>query len=255
MSLSKIDFRSLGIQVKAYIWDNACAVPAPPVGRFLPFAWCYYSSPNNEPLSKIYNTLIRISNHSHILIFDQDSTVDEVFFRHLASSINRGCADIYVPVIRHSGRTISPGRLNWIKGGPLRGVVSDTMLPFGFTAMMSGLCIRRKFLVRLGQKPFDERLRLYGVDTRFCRDLGRVGGKAFLTGAVLPHDSALRSTTDPRAALQRRVWLWQSWLHVFDNNLIEVVAIRCYVLWKAWRATRGKHAPGRFLDVVSEVFH
>jgi GT2 family glycosyltransferase len=189
-----------------------------------------------------------------MVIFDQDSRVDDAFFRHLITGIAHVHADVFVPVIRHAGKTISPGRLQWIKGAALHGVAADTMLPRGFTAMMSGLCIRRAFLVRLPPQPFDERLCLYGVDTRFCRDIARLGATAYLTSAVLGHDSALRSTTDPHAVLQRQIWLWQSWLHVFDRNLFEVLAIRCYVLWKAWRASVDPRSPGRFLDVIAEVF-
>jgi hypothetical protein len=253
-TLSQVDFRALGIDVEVHIWDNARAEPAPPVGHSLPFTWSYYASAANEPLSKIYNTLVRRSQKSHLVIFDQDSSVNNAFFQDLTDSIKRIRADVFVPIIKHNGQTISPGRLRWIKGAALRSVVAGTLLPAGFTAMMSGLCIRRAFLARFGVQPFDERLRLYGVDTRFCRDLTQLGGRGYVTGAVLGHDSALRSTIDPCAVLQRQIWLWQSWLCVFDRNLIEILAIRFYVLWKAWRVTVGLRAPNRFFAIVSEVF-
>jgi GT2 family glycosyltransferase len=191
-----------------------------------------------------------------VVIFDQDSSVDTAFFEELVDSLGKVelAADVFVPVIRHDGQLISPGRLRWIKGEALRSVTTKAMLPTDFTAMMSGMCISRSFLAQLAPQPFDERLRLYGVDTRFCRDLARHGARAYLHGALLGHDSALRSTTDPRAALQRQIWLWQSWLHVFDRNLFEVLAIRCYVLWKAFRVSVGARTRGNFFDVIAEVF-
>ncbi|MGN8138961.1 glycosyltransferase family 2 protein [Paraburkholderia sp. 22099] len=254
VSLSRIDFAALGIDVEVHIWDNARSVPAPPNPNFLPFLWRYLASPDNEPLSKVYNLLVRESTRRHVVIFDQDSNVGANFFEKLANSIDKVEADVFVPVIRHGERLISPGRLRWIKGEALRSVATNAMLPRHFTAMMSGLCISSALLAQLAPQPFDERLRLYGVDTRFCRDLARHGARAYLHDAELGHDSALRSTTDARAALQRQIWLWQSWLHVFDRNLLEVLAIRCYVLWKALRVSVGPRAPGKFFDVIAEVF-
>ncbi|CAB3773041.1 glycosyltransferase [Paraburkholderia humisilvae] len=254
LTLSRIDFQALHIDVEVYVWDNAREALTSPDMGLLPFMCRYRWSRENEPLSKIYNTLLRLSRGEHVVIFDQDSSVDDTFFRKLVDSINVVHADLFVPVIWHEGEIISPGRLQWIKGAALRGVSPNTLLPVGFTAMMSGLCIRRAFLVRLAPRPFDERLHLYGVDTRFCRDVSNLDGKALVTGAVLGHDSALRSTVDPQAVLQRKIWLWQSWLYVFDRNLLEALAIRCYVLWKILRVSVGPRAPGRFLDVMNEVF-
>lgn len=254
ITLSQIDFIALGLDVEIYIWDNARLDPSPPRAGFLPAASRYFSSPENEPLSKVYNTLVGESNRPYVIVFDQDSSVDEEFFRQLSRSIAEVTADVFVPVIRHDGRTISPGRLRWIKGAALRQVKTNAMLPSGFTAMMSGLCISRKLLTQLEPRPFDERLWLYGVDTRFCRDLAARRGRAFLTAAELGHDSALRNTADPRATLQRQIWLWQSWLQVFDRNVLEALAIRCYVLWKVWRVSIARQSPARFVDVIAEVF-
>ncbi|CAG9226058.1 glycosyltransferase [Paraburkholderia caribensis] len=253
-TLSRIDFLSLGFDVECHIWDNAASVSAPPEQGFLPFKWRYISSRDNEPLSKVYNALISDTIGSLIIIFDQDSLVDESFFRSLAKSTLSICADVFVPVIKHDGYVISPGRLRWIKGAPLHHLSLNTMLPRHFTAMMSGLCIERSFLLRLGSKPFDERLRFYGVDTRFCRDLAINGGRAYVHDAVLGHDSALRSVTDSRAALDRQIWLWQSWLRVFDRNAAEVIAIRCYVLWKVWCTSWRQRMAVRFRELVVEVF-
>ncbi|MEM5353823.1 glycosyltransferase [Paraburkholderia caribensis] len=254
VTLSRIDFGSLGFDVELHIWDNAASVPTPPTQGFLPFKWRYIASQANEPLSKVYNAQLRNSISSYVIIFDQDSTVDEGFFRSLAASIANVRADVFVPVIRYDARVISPGRLRWIKGSALAHPKVDALLPRDFTAMMSGLCITRSLLRRLGPRPFDERLRFYGVDTRFCRDLAEHGGRAWLHGAVLGHDSALRSTKDSRAVLERQIWLWQSWLRVFDRNVGEVLAIRCYVIWKAWLASRREHTSFTFRDLIAEVF-
>lgn len=254
MTLSQIDFAALGIDAEVHIWDNAREQPAPPPADFLRIPWRYCSSAANEPLSKVYNTLVRASSRPYVAIFDQDSRVDARFFRELIEAIETREADVYAPRIMHGDKTISPGCLKWIKGASLPGVTGKAMLPRNFTAMMSGMCMSRALLALLGPRPFDERLRLYGVDTRFCRDLSRLGARAWITGAQLGHDSALRSTTDPAAILQRQIWLWQSWLRVFDRNPLEMLAIRGYVLWKAWRVASAVRARSRFFHVVAEVF-
>lgn len=254
VSLSRIDFAALNLDVEVHIWDNACASPAPPHADLLPVPWRYVASIENVPLSKAYNLLVRQSHRAHVVIFDQDSHVDAAFFGALSAAIDIDEAEVFAPLIRHGERVISPGRLRWIKGAPLPRVSANALLPTNFTAMMSGLCMSRALLARLGEQPFDERLWLYGVDTRFCRDLARHRARAYLTGAQLGHDSALRNTADPAAALQRHIWLWQSWLRVFDRNPFEIVAIRAYVLWKAWRVSRGSPASGRLFQVVAEVF-
>ncbi|WP_052426976.1 glycosyltransferase family 2 protein [Paraburkholderia terrae] len=254
VTLSQIDLQSLGFDVEVHIWDNAASVHSPPANGFLPFKWRYVTAPNNEPLSKVYNTLLRASNRSYVIVFDQDSSIDEYFFRSLAANVASAEADVFVPIIKHDGSVISPGRLRWIKGAPLADMKVNNILPSHFTAMMSGLCMKRAFLQRAGLRPFDERLRFYGVDTRFCRDLARRGGRAYLHDAVLGHDSALRSTMDPQTALERQIWLWQSWLRVFDMNIGEVIGIRCYLFWKAWRASRRADTSLSFRELLAKVF-
>lgn len=251
-SLRRLDFATLGIDIEVHIWDNS-PVPLCIGPETLPYNWHYVSSPSNDALSKVYNTLLCGTSRPYVMIFDQDSGVTETLFLCLRAGIEQMNADVFVPMIKHDGCVISPGQLRWIKGAPLRAVHPGELLPRNFTAMMSGLCISRSAVVRLGPHPFDERLRFYGIDTRFCRDLSRDGGTAYLYDAVLEHDSALRSTADPDAALERQIWLWQSWLHVFDRNLAESIAIRLYVLWKALRASCRPGAQRKFGDLVSKV--
>ena len=253
VTLSQINFAALGFQVDVHIWDNS-PEPIPVATGSLPFRWFYTASGSNVALSKVYNTLLRRSRRAYVMILDQDSRVGVALFRELAEALKQVRVDVFVPVIKHDDHVISPGRLLWIKGSALRSLQPGSFLPPTFTAMMSGLCFTRACFARFGPRPFDERLRFYGIDTRFCRDLAKRGGRAYLYDAVLGHDSALRSTTDHRAALERKIWLWQSWLRVFDRNLAEVIAIRCYVLWKIVQASRHSGAFRGFREVFTEVF-
>lgn len=237
---------------RVQIWDNS---PDPdPAAAALPSAWRYWWNGENVPLSHAYNAMLRASAKPHVLVFDQDSRFDAGFLRELRGGIDGVVADMYVPIIRHGGQLISPGRLRWIKGERLDTVLPRTFLPASFTAMMSGLCISRRFLERLGPAPFDERLRFYGIDTRLCRELNRRGGRAYLHAGTLGHDSALRDRRDPEQYVQRRIWLMRSWRHVFDANPAERLGVHLYVLWTTLRLVLGPGRARGALAILREVY-
>lgn len=230
-SIRRLDFSELGFSVTVHIWDNSPG-PAEPDQLSLPQNWNYFHDPQNSSLSKVYNTLFRQSTRPYVMILDQDSELSVDLFSKLHDSIAHVPADIFAPVIMHSGAVISPGKLLWIKGSRIRHLHRNALLPKNFTAMMSGLCINRSYLASLSDSPFDERLRFYGIDTKFCRDACARRAKAYVYDALLPHDSALRSTGNRSDHIERYIWLWQSWLHVFDRNIPEVIAIRLYIAFK-----------------------
>src|SRR5471030_835961 len=115
VSLRRLDFASLGFDVEVHIWDNS---PAPLYinPETLPHSWRYVSSLSNDALSKVYNTLLCGTSRPYVMIFDQDSSVTETLFLCLRAGIEQTNADVFVPMIKHDGRVISPGLLRWIKG-------------------------------------------------------------------------------------------------------------------------------------------
>lgn len=236
ISLRKLNLTNLGFSANVYIWDNSPEFDESSQYS-LPPNWHYIHEPKNPSLSIVYNTLLQRSAQPYVMILDQDSVLGTNLFSHLHDSVTRVLADIYVPVIEHAGKVISPGKLVWIKGSHIHPLQRNAILPKNFTAMMSGLCVKRDFFAGLSSKPFDERLRFYGVDTKFCRDASAQGAKAYIYDAVLPHDSALRNVSTQLDRIERHVWLWQSWLHVFDRNILEAVAIRLYIAFKIICAT------------------
>lgn len=252
-SLRELDFAALDIRPIVRIWHNA-ADPDMPEPDNLPEGWHYHPSADNTPLSVVYNTLYACGNSTYLMVFDQDTMVDFMLFAKLMEAIRRTQAEVLVARIEHDGQLISPGQLRWIQGRALASSQADRYLPRHFAAMMSGLCIKRLALQRLGLRPFDERLNFYGIDTRLCRDMSRLGSRAYFYDARLQHDSALRSQPDPTRLLTRRLWLWRSWLNVFDANLAERLGIRFYVLYKLWHTARDPRVERRFFSLVSEVF-
>lgn len=252
-SLRRLEYDPRKLQLRVHIWDNS-PEPDRDGAAALPAHWDYVCSQQNTPLSLVYNTLLKSSSAPHVMILDQDSDVGQALIDKLASCIRDIDADMYVPVIRHQEQMISPGRLHWIKGAPLRKACLNAFLPPYFTAMMSGLCISRCFLRDLGPAPFDERLWFYGIDTRLCRELNWRGGCAYLYDAVLGHDSALRDTDDPVQLMRRRIWLMRSWKYVFDADALERLGVHAYVLWSAWRLARRCGVTQSFFAILSEVY-
>lgn len=252
-SLRRFDYDPSQLQLRVRIWDNS-PEPDRKGAASLPAGWDYVCSEHNTALSLVYNTLLRSTSSPYVMIFDQDSQVGPALLHKLLGCIRDIDADMYVPIIRHQGTMISPGRLRWIKGAPLRKAWVNAFLPPHFTAMMSGLCISRRFLREIGPAPFDERLWFYGIDTRLCRELNWRGGRAYLYDAVLGHDSALRDTRDPVQLTRRRIWLMRSWKYVFDANALERLGVHAYVLWSAWRLARRRGAGQGFFAILSEVY-
>ncbi len=252
-SLRRLDCDPRDLQLRVHIWDNS-PEPDRDGAAALPAGWDYVCSQHNTALSLVYNRLLRSSTAPHVMILDQDSDVGQALIDKLVRCIRDIDADMYVPVIRHQEQMISPGRLRWIKGAPLRKAWPDAFLPPYFTAMMSGLCISRRFLRELGPAPFDERLWFYGIDTRLCRELNWRGGRAYLYDAVLGHDSALRDTRDPLQLMRRRIWLMRSWKYVFDADALERLGVHAYVLWSAWRLARRRGVSQGFFAILAEVY-
>jgi GT2 family glycosyltransferase len=251
-ALRRLNLQALGFAANIYIWDNSPHA-APIDTQTLDEGWRYHNCRENLPLSRVYNTLLAQSYGHYVLILDQDSVVDTSFFLKLGYGISRSRADVYVPIIRHEQRMVSPAKLLWIKGVPLRRYAAWSLLPRNFTAMMSGLCITRDYLRRCGTHPFNERLTFYGVDTRFFRDLSHRGGSAYLHGAILRHDSVLRPPEGRLPDIERQIWLWQSWLHVFDRNHLEATAVRLYIFWKVGGAIR-YYGPRLAWNILRAVF-
>lgn len=252
VSLKKLDLNDLGFSGNVYIWDNSPTVDIQSQ-RALPQNWHYCHDPENSPLSKVYNTLLQKSAQPYVMILDQDSELSSGIFSKLHDSLVHVPADVYVPVIEHAGKVISPGKLIWIKGSHIQPLQRNTRLPGNFTAMMSGLCATRRFLDRLSDNPFDERLRFYGIDTRFCCDASARGAQAYVYDAVLPHDSALRGVSSNSEQIERHIWLWKSWLQVFDRNIFEMAAIRLYIAFKLVRSVKrnGKYT---LRELFSKVY-
>lgn len=77
----------------------------------------YFNSPENMPLSAIYNTSLDdyCHNKDYLMIFDQDSKFDGNYFIEFEKSIGRSQYDIVLPVIKYKNKIVSPTRVIYLK--------------------------------------------------------------------------------------------------------------------------------------------
>lgn len=192
-SLETLDLSPYDIEMKVHIWDNSADCFGIDSLAFMKLPSSYRHSGKNSSLAEAYNSVIKIdSSANYYLILDDDSVITQEYLEALVTFVNTG-KKLAVPKIFNSGKLISPGKINGVRGAEL----SVDSLQEGdnqitsFTAMMSGTIINRD-VFDFGIQ-FDERLTLYGIDTKFFLDFQKKFTGFYLMDVSLDHDSALRN--------------------------------------------------------------
>lgn len=193
-SISSIDFASIGVRPSFYIRDNS--IEGFDLEGFKeivrsPVVVSHDSA--NMPLSYVYNRFVEQCSDADLsIIFDDDSVVTKEYFSQFGDFLSSN-ASVAVPTIFDGSLMISPGTTSGIKGKSLAfsslNIGAENHLPL--VAMMSGVVIKR-FVFDLWGVRFDERLNLYGIDTKFFQDVLSHGGHIFVFDFKLAHDSCLR---------------------------------------------------------------
>lgn len=196
-SLESLDLSSCDIEIKVNIWDNSADGFGPDSLIFMELPLFYQHSGKNSSLAEAYNTVIKSDlSADYYLIVDDDSVITQAYFDALITFVNSG-KELALPKIFNAGNLISPGKIKGIRGVEL----SPDTLQIGdneitnFTAMMSGTIISRR-VFDFGIK-FDERLSLYGIDTRFFLDFQKRFSGFYLMDVSMEHDSTLRNEDLP----------------------------------------------------------
>lgn len=193
-SLTTLDFPSARILPKFSIWDNSEQGFGKASISTLPGEVTYHHSGKNEPLSKVYNTLISNSAGSdYFIVLDDDSGITNDYISSL-DLFFRSSVPVAVPQILFNHNLISPGTVKGVRGRALnlQNLVTGPVPSKNIVAMMSGTVISKEALSQ-GLK-FDERLNFYGVDTRFFIDYANVYSEIFILKTSIPHSSALRES-------------------------------------------------------------
>lgn len=203
------------------VWDNSPAPYGPSALDSLDFGQLevvYRSCPANAPLSLVYNTTLSGLDLDGAVILDQDSDLPADYFAHCRRSLAaQPGVPLHIPIVKSNGLVVSPGRLMFFKGRHVKNPQSGLRKARGMLAITSGMVISRSYL----QVPrFDERLNLYGIDTKFMINLADANEGVVVMPVVLDHDTALWSEISADAMLFRARSLVSSWHVVFESRPI-----------------------------------
>ena len=128
----------------------------------------YKHTPENVALSYIYNQVKQESSDKDLLfLFDQDSIIDNEYFDKVTSAAeNNNDIALFMPYVKHNEMFVSPGRFFLYKGKYLKELKLGRLCSKNIIGITSGMAIvpdKIKF-------KFDENLKLYGIDSKFCLD-------------------------------------------------------------------------------------
>lgn len=193
ITLGKVNFLDLGIKPFFFVRDNSedgfCKEElTSTLGQDI-----YYEHDKlNKPLSKVYNDIVNYSKlNDLIILLDDDSVLDINYFKEVINFYQTDSV-LAIPTISNNGTMISPGKVVCVKGCSLeKDKIRVGNENTNIVAMMSGTVARASLFLESCIK-FNEKLAVYGVDTRFFIDcnLKKIG--VYILDYELIHSSALR---------------------------------------------------------------
>lgn len=196
-----------GVEIHLTIWDNSGAARYDPavVARLASAVESIETvhTPDNLALSKIYNTVAAATGDYDVLVLlDQDTHLDDRYFRTLAAAAAAAQAQVFLPIVRSGDLIVSPGSYFLVKGKHWTEAMPGLRSSKDVVAISSGLAVRRAYLERW-PKAFDERMNLYGIDTAFMLDHARREPSVFVMDCELQHHTMLWSNP-PKATMLLR---------------------------------------------------
>lgn len=190
----------------------------------------YISRPSNEWLSRLYNEVVSMVSFDYIMLLDQDTQLPSDYFNGVAESVAQYREQhLFLPQILNAGKLVSPGALVLFKGkhwdSPKTGLINSA----NTLAITSGMLISNAYLKKYHVK-FDERLNLYGIDTKFMLEYAKNEQSLVVLPIQLKHDTVLWSNPSADVMLFRFSNLRKSWSIVFDDRPLSLVLSRLYGL-------------------------
>ncbi len=190
------------------LWDNS---PEPQDARALdalsealPLPFTYLHHPDNKPLSYAYNEAVRHSDGAELIVFlDQDSHFDGRYLTTLREAARAHPEiNLFAPLIRHGNQVVSPGHFRYFKGKYWSTAQYGPTQAQGTVAIMSGVAVRTAYLQQ-DFGGFDERLKLYGIDTNLFLRYAKTNRQFYVLDVPFGHDLS-DFNDEPYAVKQRR---------------------------------------------------
>lgn len=233
------------------IWDNSPTQVSPAmidqVREKIPNL-IYICRPSNEWLSRVYNEVVSTVSFDYIMLLDQDTQLPQDYFNQVADTVIKYADQhLFLPQIFNSGKLVSPGSLVFFKGkhwdSPKTGLIKSA----NTLAITSGMLISDAYLKKYNIK-FDERLNLYGIDTKFMLEYAKNEQSLVVLPVQLKHDTVLWSNPSADVMLFRFRNLRKSWSIVFDDRPLSLILSRLYGMTLSIKFAL-KYRDARFLGI------
>lgn len=210
-SISSINVNEIP-NLKLILWDNS---PSDFTQKFEDIQsanidYDYYRTPENIPLSVIYNRVLNLYHSARCLfIFDQDSNVTEEYFILMKNALERNPdIGLFVPYVKYNDLIVSPGNFHIYKGKYWK------QLHLGRISSQNKLCIASGMmlnipLIRNCSLFFDENLHFYGIDSKFVLDYSRKNPHFFVIDYRLKHNLSQYEKEN----YQTKLWRFKSQMY------------------------------------------
>lgn len=196
----------------------------------------YRHTPENFPLSRVYNILLKEgSGDNYLILCDQDTHLSAAYWKCLANWLKTGAHQaIWLPKIYCGGELVSPGQFVGFKGRALTDIKEGPSKIKDTLAITSGMVLNVGVL-RSSNIEFDERLKFYGIDTQLMLHLGRSGHERYVSSVAIEHDTALRTSVNG-VEMQWRLWeLEYAWRIILGEEISGSLKVKMHFLARRFR--------------------
>lgn len=214
------------------IWDNSPVSCEDAVlsmqSQFPTLSIQYIHTPENTPLSKVYNQMAeQVAENAYLTLFDQDTSLPREYFEELCSAQCR-LEPLILPKVMCQGLLVSPGTRFYARGRLLRDIPSGRVKSKNLLAINSGMSIHGKVLRAI---KYDERLRFYGTDTYFMKNYEKFYDHAFVLETPLSHSLAEMEERPKEWHVAHAKEKFRAFNIIFSDSVIEILFVRIYAFF------------------------
>ena len=190
--------------------------------------WRYLTSGKNVGLSKAYNACIDLilmeTMQGTICLFDDDTHIEDKYFKALTTEKCEGKGDIFVPFVYSKGRLLSPSYItpNYLTKRINRVEQIMSIDSRKLTAINSGMAID---LSVFHNYRYDEEIFLDGVDHNFLKDMVSNGRRLKIISYNCNHEFSGDNKPDLSSALYRFQIFTSDYKHILKNNRIAYLVL------------------------------
>ena len=223
---------------KLIIWDNSPETSSDMI-KFSGLADVKRRhTPENKSLSDIYNNCAKeYKDMDALCILDQDTTLNYTYFSELIDAIRiEQDVQCFLPLVRAGTTTqlVSPGSLNWIKGKYWTQPQEGRIASKNILAIASGMVVRASYL-ESKDEPFDVRLNLYGIDSKFMIDYAKDCPTVYVLKTCLNHGHSSHEKEPVETKLFRFLNWKYAWRIINSESIFKLLAYELYALYQSVR--------------------